>query len=50
MVGDATYVIWKQPGHLTSMKNERGSGTICLSLWVRSRFSAEGLRRSIARA
>lgn len=29
-----THVIWKHPGHLTSMKNEFGSGTIFFSLWV----------------
>jgi hypothetical protein len=43
-------VIWKHPGHLTSMKNELGSGTIFLSLWVRAWTSAGGLRRSTARA
>lgn len=31
-----THVIWKHPGHLTSMKNELGSGTTFLSLWVRA--------------
>jgi hypothetical protein len=49
--GDScTHVIWKQPGHLTSMKNELGSGTIFLSLWVRAWASAGGLRMSTARA
>jgi hypothetical protein len=46
----ATYVIWKHPGHLTSMKNEFGSGTIFLSLWVRAWTSAGRLRRSTAKA
>ena len=45
-----THVIWKHPGHLTSMKNEFGSGTTFLSLWVRAWTSAGRLRRSIARA
>lgn len=29
---EKTVVIWKHPGHLTSMKNELGLGTIFLSL------------------
>jgi hypothetical protein len=45
----ATYVIWKHPGHLTSMKKELGSGTTFLSLWVRASTSAGRLSRSTAR-
>jgi hypothetical protein len=47
---EITYVIWKHPGHLTSMKKELGSGTTFLSLWVRASTSAGRLRRSTARA
>ncbi len=44
-----THVIWKQPGHLTSMKNDLGCWTSVLSLCLRSSDSIEGLRRSTAR-
>lgn len=44
------YVIWKHPGHFTSMKNEFGSGTTFFNLCVRALTSAGRLRRSIARA
>jgi hypothetical protein len=33
---EKTVVMVKQPGHLTSMKNERGAGTSCLSLCLRA--------------
>lgn len=46
---EKTVVMAKQPGHLTSMKNELGLGTSRLSLWQRACCSAEGLRRSTAR-
>ena len=39
----------KQPGHLTSMKNDRGPGTRVLSLCLRVSAWGEGLRRSTAR-
>jgi len=44
-----TVVIVKQPGHLTSMKKERGPGTSVLSLCLRASAAADGLRRSTAR-
>ena len=44
-----TVVIVKQPGHLTSMKNERGPGTSVLSLCLRASDAADGFRRSTAR-
>jgi hypothetical protein len=39
---EKTVVIVKQPGHLTSMKNDRGPGTsVCRSnLWLESREAA----------
>jgi hypothetical protein len=39
----------KQPGHLTSMKKERGSGTRVFSLCFLTSAEGAGLRRSIAR-
>ena len=33
---EKTVVMVKQPGHLTSMKNERGAGTRVLSLCLRA--------------
>lgn len=44
-----TVVMVKQPGHLTSMKKERGPGTSCLSLCFLASAAGEGLRRSTAR-
>lgn len=46
---EKTVVMAKQPGHLTSMKNELGFCTSRLSLWQRACCSVEGLRRSTAR-
>ena len=46
---EKTVVMVKQPGHLTSMKNERGAGTSILSLCLRASACGEGLRRSTAR-
>ena len=39
---EKTVVIWKQPGHLTSMKKELGDWTRRLSLCWRASYSAGG--------
>ena len=44
-----TVVMVKQPGHLTSMKKDRGAGTRVLSLCLRASAAGVGLRRSTAR-
>jgi len=46
---EKTVVIVKQPGHLTSMKKERGPGTRVLSLFLRASATGLGLRRSTAK-
>lgn len=46
---EKTVVMVKQPGHLTSMKNERGAGTKVFSLCFFSSAWGVGLRRSTAR-
>jgi len=46
---EKTVVMLKQPGHLTSMKNDRGWGTSIFSLCLRASAAGEGLRRSSAR-
>ena len=46
---EKTVVIVKQPGHLTSMKKDRGAGTRALSLCLRASAAGLGLRRSTAR-
>jgi len=46
---EKTVVMVKQPGHLTSMKKERGAGTRFLSLCLRASAAGVGLRRSTAR-
>jgi len=46
---EKTVVMVKQPGHLTSMKKERGPGTRVLSLCLRASAAGVGLRRSTAR-
>lgn len=46
---EKTVVMVKQPGHLTSMKKERGAGTRVLSLCFLASAAGEGLRRSTAR-
>ena len=43
---EKTVVMLKQPGHLTSMKNELGDWTKRLSLCFRFSSLAEGWRRS----
>jgi hypothetical protein len=40
--------IWKQPWHLTSMKNELGLCTSRFSLWDRFSSSAGGCKRSMS--
>jgi hypothetical protein len=46
---EKTVVMVKQPGHLTSMKKERGAGTRVLSLCLRASAAGVGLSRSTAR-
>jgi hypothetical protein len=46
---EKTVVIVKQPGHLTSMKKERGAGTRVLSLCLRASATGLGFNRSTAR-
>jgi len=46
---EKTVVIVKQPGHLTSIKKDRGAGTRFLSLCLRASAAGVGLRRSTAR-
>jgi len=46
---EKTVVIVKQPGHLTSMKKDRGSGTKFFSLCFLASAAGAGLRRSTAR-
>jgi hypothetical protein len=46
---EKTVVMVKQPGHLTSMKKDRGAGTRVLSLCFFASAAGEGLRRSTAR-
>lgn len=43
---EKTVVMLKHPGHLTSMKKDRGDCTSCLSLCFCSSAAGEGLRRS----
>jgi len=46
---EKTVVMVKQPGHLTSMKKERGAGTKFLSLCLRASAAGVGFKRSTAR-
>ena len=46
---EKTVVMVKQPGHLTSMKKDRGPGTRVLSLCFLASAAGEGFKRSTAR-
>jgi len=46
---EKTVVMVKQPGHLTSMKKDRGAGTRFFNLCLRASAAGVGLRRSTAR-
>jgi len=46
---EKTVVMAKHPGHLTSMKKERGAGTRFFNLCFLSSAAGEGFKRSSAR-